>query len=153
MINQPIVQQQTERIVEFQEDWFYFTDGWRFCLNRGFLSDGYSVPWPFWWIIRPGSYFGPAGLHDALCESRGRTHHMLEVWRLGARWDLDLQPFTLPQVNQIFYDCMRHSGIDPERSWAVKKATDLHLATRWDSAPRWRQDVIQKHIREKEMAE
>ena len=152
MIPQPIIQQKTERIIEFQQDWFYCTGGWTFCIKRGFLSDGYSVPWPFWWVIRPGSFYGPAGLHDALSESRGRSHHMLDVWLRGMRFDLDLQPFTMLQVNELFRDCMRDSGIKPERSWAVKTAVNIHLARRWNTSPTWTQDVIRKHIEEREAA-
>jgi len=36
----------------------------------GFLSDGASVPRPFWWVLPPWGSYGPAAItHDFLCET------------------------------------------------------------------------------------
>lgn len=44
----------------------------------GFLTDGASVPWPFWSILPPWGVYGQAAVvHDILCETL--TYHVHEI--------------------------------------------------------------------------
>lgn len=148
---QPTVQQLTRRIWVTTEAWGYRDpSGFDFFLAPGFLSDGYSVPRWLWWCLRPADMLGPAFLHDALCESRGRAHHMLKVFYGGEERDLTAEPFSRRQVNQFFFCCMLDSTRDFETSALAHVAVELYLCRRWNTAPEWTQTVIQEFLNERE---
>lgn len=79
----------------------------------GFLTDGASVPRPFWWMIPPwGSYGQAAVLHDILCETSTMFQNEM--------------PYTLSRkdADYIFRDAMKAAGVGVvERTlmfWAVR---------------------------------
>lgn len=101
---------------ELGKKYFKVTQSFRYYLNEenpdvwgyvpaGFLSDGASVPKPFWWLLPPwGSYGQAAVLHDILCETK--TLFKEEIPYEITRKDAD----------EIFLEAMNHLGV----KWYVR---------------------------------
>ena len=74
-------------------------DVWAY-VPAGYLSDGASVPKPFWWLLPPWGRYGQAAvLHDILCE--GKTLFKDEI------------PYEISrkEADHIFLDAMRHTDV------------------------------------------
>jgi len=101
---------------EVTESFKYYIDDsatkWVY-VPKGFLTDGASVPRPFWWLIPPmGKYAQAAVVHDILCE-RGIAYKE----EVGFHVDRD-------EANKIFYHAMEVLGVPKIQRklmyWAVK---------------------------------
>ena len=63
---------------------------------KDFLSDGASIPQPFWWLWNPfGAYLESAVLHDYFC-------------RLGKAWD---SPINFKEAAYLFGEAMIIQGV------------------------------------------
>jgi hypothetical protein len=70
-------------------------------VRAGFLSDGASVPRPFWWLIPPWGRYGQAAVtHDHLCE----TGTMVVKGQVTTLTDRS-------QVDKLFKEAMIASGV------------------------------------------
>jgi hypothetical protein len=68
---------------------------------EGFLSDGATVPRPFWWLLPPWGTYGQAAIvHDYLCE----TGKMVVA-------DAEFALRTRADAERIFKDSMLASGV------------------------------------------
>lgn len=79
----------------------------------GFLSDGASVPRPFWWFIPPwGAYGQAAVLHDILCETK-------TMFKDNLPYKIDRK-----QADYIFRDAMKATQVNvvlrTVMFWAVR---------------------------------
>lgn len=88
---------------EVTESFKYYIDDaatmWVY-VPAGFLTDGASVPRPFWWLIPPlGRYAQAAVVHDILCE-RG------VAYKDGVAYHVDRK-----EANDIFYHAMKVLGV------------------------------------------
>lgn len=84
-----------------KKDFNFFLDAeqnLRVVVPRGYLSDGASVPRPFWSIVPPwGDYGQAAVMHDWLCE-------YLRVWNTK---EAKYEKITRSQADNYFNDAMR----------------------------------------------
>lgn len=75
------------------------SDVWAY-VPAGFLTDGATVPRPFWWLVAPfGDHGQAAVLHDILCETGTMFFNELP------------QSVTRKQADQIFRDAMKATGV------------------------------------------
>ena len=94
------------------DNYFKVTKSFRFYLSEkqsdvwgyvpaGFLTDGASVPKPFWWLIPPWGPYGQAAvLHDILCET-------LTMFRKELPYQI-----TRKQADELFYDAMKVAQVN-----------------------------------------
>lgn len=76
------------------------TDVWAY-VPAGFLTDGASVPRPFWWLIPPWGNYGQASvLHDILCETGTMFRDELPY------------EITRKEADYIFLDAMKAAGVN-----------------------------------------
>lgn len=88
-----------------KKDFNFFLDAEqnrRVVIPRGYLTDGASVPRPFWSFVPPWGQYGQAAvMHDWLCE-------YLRVWDTKeAKWI----KITREECDNIFNDAMRSLGV------------------------------------------
>ena len=87
---------------------------------EGYLTDGATVPRPFWSIIPPwGNYGQAAVVHDILCETQ------------QLYFDGKLIPITRKRADQIFLNAMEVAGVSKwkrylmytcVRAWAIGRS-------------------------------
>lgn len=88
----------------------------------GFLTDGASVPRPFWWLLPPWSSYGQAAvMHDLLCETMVQTVNGAE------------EPINRAHADWLFREAMKLCGVSYVKRtimyWGVRFFTGLHM--RW----------------------
>lgn len=88
---------------------------WSVSVERGFLTDGASVPRVFWNIIPPwGAYGQAAVLHDALCE------------RLTLSNNGNPQPITRKQADQALLEMMTVLNVPKWKRETIYAAVRLY---------------------------
>lgn len=122
------VEHDTRASKELGKDYYKVLKSFRYYLSEnqpdvwayvpaGFLTDGASVPRPFWWLIPPFGEHGQAAvLHDILCETGTMFRNEIP------------QRVSRKQADQIFRDAMKAAGVGwfkrsfmyaAVRAWAV----------------------------------
>ena len=96
---------------ELGKDYFQVTQSFRYYLSEkqkdvwgyvpaGFLTDGATVPRPFWWLIAPFGVHGQAAvLHDILCETGTMFRNELPY------------EISRKEADQIFLEAMRATRV------------------------------------------
>ena len=67
-------------VVELLEDEVFMYHGIKYIVPKGFLSDGFSVPKCFWWLLSPIS---------SKCLPTGIFHDYLYKYMIGSRLQAD----------------------------------------------------------------
>ena len=108
-----------------KKDFNFFLDdkqNRRVVVPKGYLTDGASVPRPFWSIIPPWGEYGQAAvMHDWLCE-------YLRVWDTAEGvW----VPITREECDNIFNNAMRALGVSNTKRRIMYNAVKIysHIAS------------------------
>lgn len=103
--------------IELEEEFSFRDEKNRtWLVPKGYVSDGASIPRPFWSIIGAplsGAYRYAAIVHDYFCDRR--VHN----------WE---------EVHLVFYKGMRAQKVDPRKAWVMYKAVYFF-------GPRWKATV------------
>lgn len=101
--------------------WFYLEENKLEIveIEKGYLSDGASVPRFVRWMIRPwGSHGQCAVVHDKLCETWSTSKRKLE---------------TRKEVDEIFFQSMKVAKVNIFRRKAIELGVNLY---RWWANPK-----------------
>lgn len=97
-------------------------------VDRGFLSDGASIPKPFRWLLpRWGKYGQAAVLHDKLCE----TFEVIEFVE-GVEFK---RPVTRFEIDAIFYLAMDVLEVNKLVSGTIRTFVDLYRIIKRPTKP------------------
>ena len=96
----------------------------RYCVPRGFRTDGASVPmwmWSFSGIPPMGLHTAAAIPHDDLFSQNPVGIHQVEI---HGEWVTDTRKWTYGATNRLFLRMLKESGVDKARRtkmyWAVQ---------------------------------
>ena len=124
---------------------FYLSDDhpnvWAY-VPAGFLTDGASVPRPFWWLIPPFGEHGQAAvLHDLLCETSTMFEKELPVH------------VSRKQADEIFREAMKATGVGWLKRNFMYVCVRLWASLKIELPGYWRKRVTKRQIETEYMKE
>jgi hypothetical protein len=127
---EPQIRRVTFDLAQLTHAFFFWLNDTLMIAPCGFVFDGASIPWFFWWVATPfTSWIVEASLiHDLLY----RCYNMREFWV----WvDRRYRPLTRWEIDRIFLDIM-HQYILASNVSRNRKAIQLRKARRCYQAVR-----------------
>lgn len=89
-------------------------------IERGYLSDGASIPKPLRWVLKPwGKYGQCAVVHDKLCET----------------WATNKRKLNRKEVDEIFFEAMKVAGVNVITRTVMEFGVNLYREVTKPSKP------------------
>ena len=114
--------------------WQHGGNWYRLKIDKGFVSDGASVPWFLPWGRGRLGVLAPL-VHDWLHHNRGRSN--AQFWGGLEDWfSPPVDEFTRRDADRLFFRILRETGVKPK--WLRRGAFKAVRAWSWVNGDRWK---------------